>query len=402
MINPVVYSISLDVHKIGSQKVLSMVRFDTKRTVVVSLTENGRPYTITEGCTAVFTAKKPDGTVIYNDCGIDYVNNTIVYPVTAQTTAVNGRVDCQLRLIGREGNIISSPTFTIVVADTLFNENQAVDSSDEFNKLTAYIAELEARAAAGEFDGKSIYIKGTVSSVEELSEKVSTAEAGDSYLTYDGHLHVFDGTSFVDTGRLQGERGVSGVYVGSGVPDDNYNVQIDPDGYCVTVDEALDENSSNPVANKAVKEAIDAASFVALEQVGYVAGDLASFKNSLGTQIYFGDDDGDRKQLISYPEYQVDGIDGYHLFAICVEDITQSPSDFSATLLVPVCTRSSDGVNFGTASVRVYTGGTGATDIMFTAEFSSNKIDVKYFTAENDDEMMFAARLGITGIWAIS
>lgn len=270
MINPVVYSISLDVHKIGSQKVLSMVRFDTKRTVVASLTENGRPYTITDGCTAVFTAKKPDGTVIYNDCRIDYVNNTIVYPVTAQTTAVNGRVDCQLRLIGREGNIISSPTFTIVVADTLFNEGRAVDSSDEFNKLTAYIAELEARAAAGEFDGKSIYIKGAVSSAEELNDKVSTAEAGDSYLTSDGHLHVFDGTSFVDTGRLQGERGVSGVHVGSDNPPEDCNVRINPDGDCVTIDQELNPNSSNPIANKAVAPyLLNTVDYVVEEGVAY-------------------------------------------------------------------------------------------------------------------------------------
>ena len=66
-----------------------------------------------------------------------------------------------------------------------------------------------------------------------------------------------------------------------------------------------------------------------------------------------------------------------------------------------MCKRRS-GVNFGTASVRAYTGETGVTDIKVAAEFSDNKITIKDFTAENDNETMFAARLGITGIWAIS
>ena len=252
MINPVVYSISLDIYKIGSQKVLSMVRGDTKRSIVISLTENDRPYVIAEGCTAVFTAKKPDGNFIYNDCEIDFKNNTIIYNVTEQTTAVNGKVDCQLRLIGSNGGIISSPSFGMVVADLLYNEEPIVESSSEFNALTSYVAELQYKVENGDFNGKSIYVRGSVDDPSELDAKIPHAEAGDGYITGDDHLYVFDGTSFVDVGLVRGPQGLSGVYVGDGDMPEGYNVQIDPNGAVFEMDTELDLMSQNPVTNQAI------------------------------------------------------------------------------------------------------------------------------------------------------
>ena len=68
--------------------------------------------------------------------------NTITYNATAQTTAVSGVVDCQLKLIGADGGIISTPRFSIIVGDTLYNEGEFIGSTDEFNVLTNLIAEL--------------------------------------------------------------------------------------------------------------------------------------------------------------------------------------------------------------------------------------------------------------------
>lgn len=195
--------------------------------------------------------------------------------------------------------------------------------------------------------------------------------------------------------------GVKGVYVGSGDMPDEYVVQIDPDGDAVLIDTELDEESGNPIANSTVAKEFSKVRAEMDGQGENIMTNFTLFKQGFGAQIYFSEPNGSHKQLISNPEYQIDGIGDYHLFAFCIEDITKAPSDFAATLLVPVCMRYSDGVDFGTASMRVYTVGTGVTDIKFTAEFSSNKITIKDFTAENDNEQMFATRLGITGIWAI-
>ena len=286
MINPVVHSISLDIYKIGPQKVLSMVRGDTKRAIVIHLTENERPYSINEECTAYFTAKKPDGNFIYNECEVDFKSNTITYNVTEQTTAVNGKVDCQLRLIDANGGIVSTPSFSFVVADLLYNEEPIVESSSEFNAITAYIASLKQMVANGEFngkdggdgaDGKSIYIKGSVGYFEELESKIETAIAGEGYLADDDHLYVFDGTLFVDVGLVRGPRGFSGVYVGSGDMPEGYNVQIDPDGAVFELDNKLDRTSPNPISNKAVADALagksDANHMHMAEELGYYGDD---------------------------------------------------------------------------------------------------------------------------------
>lgn len=274
MINPVIYPITLDVYKTGSQKVLSMVRGDNKRVISVALTENDKPYIITEGCTAKFTALKPDGNFIYNDCEIDFKNNTINYQVTDQTTAVNGIVACQIRLIGANGSFITTPSFTMVVSDLLYNEEPIVDSSNEFNALTRFLADLQYKLDNGEFNGKSIYIKGSVSDVSELDAKIPYVVAGDGYIAGDDHLYVFDGTAFVDVGAVRGPQGLSGVYVGNGDMPEGYDVQIDPDGAAYEMDTELNAESQNPVTNSAITKAINEHS-----------ADIENNKNELGKKL---------------------------------------------------------------------------------------------------------------------
>ena len=152
--NYAAYHITLDIHKTGSQVALSMIRGENRRKIVISLVENGKPYKITEGCIANFAAVKPDGKYIYNSCNIDFKNNLIIYEITTyQTTAAIGEVKCQIELIGGEGGVLFSPTFSLVVSDKLYHQEPIVASSEEFNALTAYVADLQRRLANDEFKG---------------------------------------------------------------------------------------------------------------------------------------------------------------------------------------------------------------------------------------------------------
>ena len=72
-----VYRITLDIHKVGSQAVIPVFQGDSGYTIIANFVENGRPYTMDEGCTAFFQAKKPDGNLLYNACVIN--NDAIVY-----------------------------------------------------------------------------------------------------------------------------------------------------------------------------------------------------------------------------------------------------------------------------------------------------------------------------------
>lgn len=92
------YKIYLDVHKTTVQTVLHVKRNDTGRKIIIGLTSGGKAYPITDECIAVFRAKKPDGTVLYNHCDIE--DNLITYELTAQTSASEGLMDCEVTLYG--------------------------------------------------------------------------------------------------------------------------------------------------------------------------------------------------------------------------------------------------------------------------------------------------------------
>ena len=127
--NSSVYKISLDIHKAESQAVLDMKKRDAdSRQIQISLTENGKPYYLTPDCSAIFTAKKPDGKAIYNDCTIK--DNLIIYDVTDQTTAVVGRVDSEIRLQNDEGKLLTCPRFVINVNETVCNDDDIISTNE--------------------------------------------------------------------------------------------------------------------------------------------------------------------------------------------------------------------------------------------------------------------------------
>ena len=141
------YRFLLDVHEINSQISLSFKQGDTGRVLCITLTENGDIFNIPQNCVAVFTALKPDGTIIFNDCEIN--GNEIVYTHTAQTAAVTGKVDCELRLYGAGNTLITSPHFTIFVHPTVYFDQ--IESKDEVNTLTNLISETSTKLANGDF-----------------------------------------------------------------------------------------------------------------------------------------------------------------------------------------------------------------------------------------------------------
>ena len=139
--NDSIKRISLDIHSTSSGETVNAKRGDTARKLIISLVDGGLPYIIGEDCYAVFTGKKPDRNVVFNDCTIK--DNTISYQFTEQTVAVEGRVNCEIKLYGADGKLITSPKFTINVFGTVYNEGDEVESSDEFNALTNLIADTQ-------------------------------------------------------------------------------------------------------------------------------------------------------------------------------------------------------------------------------------------------------------------
>lgn len=150
------YRLSLDIHETESGLSLRAKKGDTIRKLYVTLMDGGVPYRITPDCTAAFTARKSDNTILFNKAAIE--NNAIVYALTPQTTAAAGQVRCEVRLYGGDGRLITSPRFFLDVDDTVFTEGDEVVSEDEYTiledaigKVDQAVKDFEEKIASGHF-----------------------------------------------------------------------------------------------------------------------------------------------------------------------------------------------------------------------------------------------------------
>ena len=134
------HKITLDIHKTVSQVSVSVKKGDTARRLLIHLAEKGYPYHISEDCYAVFTAKKPDGNVVFNDCSIE--DCVIIYAFTEQTVAAVGVADCEIILYGSDGKQLTSASFNIIVEDTIYDTETEIESTSEYNALAALIAKV--------------------------------------------------------------------------------------------------------------------------------------------------------------------------------------------------------------------------------------------------------------------
>lgn len=153
------YKISLDIQDHSSNVLLRAKKGDTGRTLFITLTDGRNPYAISEECRAVFTAKKADGKTLFNECSI--IDHVIVYEFTPQTTSVAGKAACEIKLYGADEKLLTSAHFTLMVDDTVYNEGDEVESSQEVTALTALVSEtielikdVEDKVESGAFMGK--------------------------------------------------------------------------------------------------------------------------------------------------------------------------------------------------------------------------------------------------------
>lgn len=158
------YKVSLNIQDHSSQVLLRAKKGDTGRMLIVTLTDGRNPYSIAEGCRAVFVAKKADGKPLYNKCTI--AGNVIVYEFTPQTVAAAGMVECEIKLYGAEDKVLTSARFALLVMDTVYNEDEELESKDEVTALTALVSDVieliedvEYKVASGAFRGDpGVYI----------------------------------------------------------------------------------------------------------------------------------------------------------------------------------------------------------------------------------------------------
>lgn len=182
---------------------LDMKRSDTYRRIYIEFTDGGKHYAVSDGCSAIFLAKKPDNSVIYNLCEVR--EGAVVYDITPQTTTAAGVLYCEVRIYDgavtltpdgygnlylptEDVHLLTSGTFSICVHDSVCDERVLEDSFGEVSALTALVTEAtaaigEARAIreardAGEFDGEKGE-KGEKGDKGDPGEKGEKGDRGD-------------------------------------------------------------------------------------------------------------------------------------------------------------------------------------------------------------------------------
>jgi hypothetical protein len=187
------YRVSLDIHKTTSQAFITVKRGDVGRRIIATLTENGKPYMITDGCHAVLVGRKADATVLYNDCVID--GNRIIYNFTEQTVSAKGKVDCEFDLYGVDNALLLSPNFTIIVEDTPCNGDDVVVSADETNVIQGLIKDTTNA------------IDRVNDAIDRVDDAIESADSATEHL----NAAVLDLEERVDSGEFNGKDGADGA-----------------------------------------------------------------------------------------------------------------------------------------------------------------------------------------------
>ena len=132
--------IQLDFNKENDLKVPSVQYDSGSRFVKIKLQQNKVPFNI-NGYRVTVVANKVDGTEIMNDCTIlDGDNGLVEFEITEQFNAVEGVVDCQLKLF-KGKTLLTSMPFSINVVKSV--STKEIVSSNELKTLVNALGEVQ-------------------------------------------------------------------------------------------------------------------------------------------------------------------------------------------------------------------------------------------------------------------
>ena len=196
-------SITVDVAKPDFPVVVRAKQLDNARYINITLTDNGLPFTIPDGTSAIFRGLCPNGHSFFYDALI--VNNIIEVQLIEAALSVAGRVKAEVNLYNVNAEKLTTFGFIIDVEAASVSD-QVIEQSDYFTALTNLVNKAIASNTA-------VKIVGYVSNVSELP--TSGVDVGSLYgvgadAPYD--YYGWDGNKWTNNGQLKGAKGDPFVY----------------------------------------------------------------------------------------------------------------------------------------------------------------------------------------------
>lgn len=219
-------AITLDL-KLPNNTVVRANQYDSNSTAIqIRLTSQGKKYTVPPENDVYVKVKSPSGKMILNKCFINS-NGTVNVILTKNMTATAGRCRAQLIIADHGHTPIEGDEEVTYTSSFIINVVESVYSGEEFKQ-------------SSESDVFFDYVNQAKQSAEKAEKAAAVTGTGMKMATSDsiGAVKPDNKTTFVD------ENGVLRA--------------VSSDVESVNVDSELNNQSTNPIANKAVAEKFDA------------------------------------------------------------------------------------------------------------------------------------------------
>ena len=189
------HQFTLDIKKDGIQKNLYMRQGDIKsQRIAIQLFSGAFPYDIEGVTSATFRARKPDGSIIFNDCVV--TEHGVEYQVTSQSIAAAGGVECMITLCGPNGETLGTPRFLIEVEEAICSDSE-IESTNEFTALQIAMAD------------KAV-IAGYAQSAEEAKDAAETSAGKAQKFASSADTALQELKDSIAAGEFKGEKGETG------------------------------------------------------------------------------------------------------------------------------------------------------------------------------------------------
>lgn len=189
------HQFTLDIKKDGIQKNLHMRQGDIKsQRIAIQLFSGAFPYDIEGVTSATFRARKPDGSIIFNDCVV--TEHGVEYQVTSQSIAAAGGVECMITLCGPSGETLGTPRFLIEVEEAICSDSE-IESTNEFTALQIAMADKAE-------------IAGYAQSAEEAKDAAATSAGKAQEFASSADTALQELKDSIATGEFKGEKGETG------------------------------------------------------------------------------------------------------------------------------------------------------------------------------------------------